>query len=120
MKEVCNCDHLPSGVTGLASEEMLENLEKFYSAFSARSRLAIIDALDKAEMCVCELGRLLNMTKSAVSHQLRILKELGLIKARKSGKEVFYSLADEHVKMLFEISIEHINELEREVCKKNI
>ena len=49
MKEVCNCDHLPSGVTGLASEEMLENLEKFYSAFSTRSRLAIIDALDKAK-----------------------------------------------------------------------
>lgn len=120
MKEICNCEHDPSGATGLASEEILGKLENFYSAFSTRSRLAIIDALDKAEMCVCELGRRLNMTKSAVSHQLKILKELRLIKSRKAGKEVFYSLADEHVKMLFEISIEHINELEGEVCKKNI
>lgn len=120
MEEICKCTHEHPKVDAFLSSSELARLEEFYSAFSTKSRLILIDALCKAEMCVCELARHAKMTKSAVSHQLRVLKEGGLIKSRKAGKEVFYSLADEHVKMLFEISIEHINELEGEQCEKNI
>ena len=111
MEIKCNCKHKHPTVSGFLNVEELERLEKFYTAFSTRSRLIIIDALDKAEMCVCEIARHANMTKSAVSHQLKVLKELGLVKSRKKGKEVFYSLSDEHVKSLFQISIEHIKEV---------
>ena len=111
MQIICNCEHEHPNVSGFLNGEELDKLEKFYSAFSTRSRIVIIDALDKAEMCVCELARHANMTKSAVSHQLKVLKELRLVKSRKMGKEVFYSLSDEHVKSLFEISIHHIKEL---------
>lgn len=120
MEDICKCNHEHPKVDNFASEEVLGKLESFYSAFATKSRLIIIDALDKAEMCVCELARHAKMSKSAISHQLRILKEHNLIKSRKAGKEVFYSLADDHVKALFEISIEHINELEGDICKRNI
>ena len=112
MEIICNCEHKHPDVGEFISEEILTKLEDFYSAFATRSRLVIIDALDKAEMCVCELARHSNMTKSAISHQLKILKGLRLVKSRKVGKEVFYSLADNHVKSIFEISLEHIKELE--------
>ncbi len=120
MEIVCNCNHEHPNINEFTSDEVLCKLEKFYSAFATKSRLVIIDALDKAEMCVCELARHSNMTKSAISHQLKILKDLRLVKSRKVGKEVFYSLADNHVKSVFEISLEHIKELEGEICKKNI
>ena len=120
MEIICNCKHEHPKVSEFTNEECLSKLEKFYSAFSTRSRLVIIDALDKTEMCVCELARHSNMTKSAISHQLKILKDLRLVKSRKIGKEVFYSLADNHVKSVFEISLDHIKELGEDICKKNI
>jgi len=67
-------------------------------------------ALDESEMCVCDIAVLLNMTKSAISHQLRSLKQANLVKYRKEGKIVFYSLADDHVKDIFEKGLEHIRE----------
>ena len=67
-------------------------------------------ALFESEMCVCDISALLNMTKSAISHQLRILRQSKLVKARKSGKEVFYSLADDHIEQIFKMAIEHVNE----------
>ncbi len=111
MELLCNCEHKHPNISGFAKIEELNKLEKFYSAFSTRSRLIIIDALAKIEMCVCELARHANMTKSAMSHQLKVLKELGLIKSRRLGKEVFYSLADNHVKQVYELAFEHIKEV---------
>ena len=67
-------------------------------------------ALFESDMCVCDLCSLLQMTKSAISHQLRVLRQSKLVKARKSGKEVIYSLADDHVKGIFEMAIEHVSE----------
>jgi len=69
-------------------------------------------ALDESEMCVCDLAVLLGMTKSAISHQLRSLREANLVKNRREGKNVFYSLADDHVKQIFEKGLEHIREKE--------
>ncbi len=65
-------------------------------------------ALDHNEMCVCDIANVLNMTKSSISHQLSYLKDLNIVKSRKSGKEVYYSLDDEHVKEVFEVAISHI------------
>ena len=111
MELVCKCKHSHPKVSGFANIDELNKLEKFYSALSTCSRLIIIDALAKTEMCVCELARHANMTKSAMSHQLKVLKELGLIKSRRVGKEVFYSLEDNHVKQVYEIALEHIREV---------
>ena len=72
------------------------------------TRTRILTALFESEMCVCDIGKLLNMTKSAISHQLRILRQSKLVKARKCGKEVIYSLADNHVKMIFKMAIDHV------------
>ncbi len=108
-----NCEHIfDNELKNVKMDEnLIEKLENFYSAFSTASRIKILYALTKSKFCVCELGTLLNMTKSAVSHQLKLLKELGLIKGEKSGKEVVYSLQDAHVKDLIEISIDHISEV---------
>jgi ArsR family transcriptional regulator len=70
----------------------------------------ILWALDTSEMCVCDISALLNMTKSAVSHQLRVLKQARLVRYRKEGKNVYYSLDDDHVKGIFELGMTHIAE----------
>lgn len=106
------CEHIHQNeIKNIKIEELLiQSLENFYSAFSTASRIKILYLLSMSSFCVCELASLLNMTKSAVSHQLKYLKELGLIKGEKNGKEVQYSLLDKHVKDLIDISIEHIGE----------
>lgn len=112
---LCDCDVIHEDVVSevrskMLDEEILLLMADFYKALSDSTRIKIIDVLDEGELCVCDISVLLNMTKSAVSHQLKNLKELNLIKARKQGKEVYYSLADNHVKEVFEISKEHILE----------
>ena len=74
------------------------------------TRMRIMAALDSGEMCVCDLSALLDMTKSAISHQLKSLKDAQLVKSRRDGKNVYYSLKDEHVKLIIEMGIEHIKE----------
>ena len=112
----CDCGIIHKQKVEETQKEMLENkflneMVQFYNAFSDSTRLKIINALYYNELCVCDICVLLNMTKSAVSHQLKKLKECKLIKNRKQGKEVFYSLSDEHVAVVFEICKEHIMEL---------
>jgi ArsR family transcriptional regulator, lead/cadmium/zinc/bismuth-responsive transcriptional repressor len=75
------------------------------------TRLRIICALGFSEMCVCDIAALLNMSSSAISHQLRILKESKIIKGRREGKAVYYILADEHIEKLFKIAFEHVLEV---------
>lgn len=112
---VCDCEVIHEDIVSkvkknMLNEEVLLMMADFYKAFSDSTRVKIIDAIYENELCVCDISVLLNMTKSAVSHQLKYLREMNLIKARKSGKEVYYSLADKHVKEVFEISKEHILE----------
>ena len=111
----CDCEVIHQDVVDKVKSEMLDddsliNMADFYKALSDSTRIKIINALYISEMCVCDISVLLNMTKSAISHQLKNLKELNLIKSRKQGKEVYYSLADRHVGIVFEITKEHVQE----------
>lgn len=75
--------------------------------------MKILFALDSNEMCVCDIANVLRMTKSSISHQLNILKMNNIVKCRKSGKEVYYTLDDEHVKEVFEVALSHVMHKER-------
>jgi ArsR family transcriptional regulator len=87
-----------------------DELFDFFKVLGDSTRVKIMWALDESEMCVCDLAVLLNMTKSAVSHQLKLLRTANLVKYRKEGKVVFYSLSDDHVKEILEKGLVHIRE----------
>ena len=92
-----------------AEEELLE-LSGFFKVFGDATRIKILCILLQSEMCVCDLAQTLNMTQSAISHQLRMLKQMKLVKSRLEGKTVFYSLADGHIKTIVNQGMEHIRE----------
>ena len=94
----------------LPQTEQLLRLADLFKNFGDGTRVRILYVLLEAEVCVCDLATLLGMTQSAVSHQLRILRDARLIKARREGKTVFYSLADDHVATLLKQGMEHICE----------
>ena len=94
----------------LPPEEQLLRLAELFKVFGDGTRVRILYVLLEAEVCVCDLATLLGMQQSAVSHQLRILKQARLIKARRDGKTVFYSLADDHVATLLKQGMEHVCE----------
>lgn len=89
---------------------ILYDLADFFKLMGDSTRIQILWALEENEMCVGDLTSLLNMTKSAVSHQLKILRSAKLVKAEKRGKNVFYSLSDHHVKTVLEMALEHVRE----------
>lgn len=116
---VCDCDIIHEDLVQKAKESLLDDdklllMADFYKALSDSTRIKIINLLKDHELCVCDISVLLNMTKSAVSHQLRNLREMNLIKSRKQGKEVWYSLADDHVLEVFDVSLSHVMEQEDE------
>jgi len=94
----------------MPQEETLYDLAELFKVFGDSTRIKILWALGESEMCVCDIAFLLNMTQSAISHQLRVLKQAGLVKSRREGKTVFYSLEDEHVKQIFDQGLIHISE----------
>lgn len=94
----------------LPDEETIYELSDFFKIFGDSTRMGILFALDGEEMCVCDIAALLDMTKSAVSHQLKILRQSALVTYRKSGKNVIYSLADDHVRDIIKKALEHIKE----------
>ena len=115
----CDCDSIHKEMVDTVKQKMFDDdillsMSDFYKALSDSTRIKIVSALYDHELCVCDISYLLNMTKSAVSHQLQNLKELNLVKGRRKGKEVFYSLADRHVKEVFAVSLEHVLEGENE------
>ena len=91
-------------------DETIMDLADAFKAFSDFTRLKILLALLNAEMCVGDIADLLGMTQSAVSHQLKVLKQSNLIKNRREGKTVFYSIADEHVEVMVSNGMEHVLE----------
>jgi DNA-binding transcriptional ArsR family regulator len=91
-------------------EEILYDLADLFKVFGDTTRIKILCVLFQAEMCVCDIAALLGMTQSAISHQLRVLKQSRLVKYRKDGKVVYYSLDDEHVKGIFDQGLIHISE----------
>ena len=94
----------------LPDASTLGDLAETFKVLSHPNRLKIIHALSRVEMCVCDLASLLDSTESAVSHQLRLLRTMRLVKYRREGKLAYYSLDDEHVQQLFEAGLEHMRE----------
>lgn len=94
----------------IPDEEKLYDLADFFKVFADSTRIKILYVLLCSEMCVCDLAQILNMTQSAISHQLRILKQMDLVRNRREGKTIFYSLADDHIKSILNQGMEHINE----------
>lgn len=94
----------------MPAEEELYDLAELFKIFGDSTRIRILFVLFEAEVCVCDLAEALHMTQSAVSHQLKILKQNKLVKSRREGKSVFYSLADGHVRTIIDQGREHIEE----------
>ena len=94
----------------MPKDEILYDLAELYKVFGDSTRIKILYALFESEMCVCDIASLLNMTTSAISHQLRVLKRARLVKYRRSGKTVFYSLSDDHVRTIIGQGMDHIEE----------
>ena len=94
----------------LPNEDSLYDLAELFKVFGDSTRIRILSCLKISELCVNDISEALNMTLSAVSHQLRILKNAKLIKSRKQGKEVYYSLDDDHVEKIIDCGLDHINE----------
>lgn len=99
----------------MPDEDTLLDLADAFKLFSDSTRLKILYALMEAEMCVCDISVLLGMTKSSVSHQLRVLKQSNLVKYRKAGRVIYYSLADDHVRTICQMGMAHVLEDENEL-----
>ena len=95
----------------MPNEENLYKVSELFKVFGDSTRTRILSALFGHELCVCDICKVVNMTKSAVSHQLKVLRDANLVKFKKIGKEVFYSLADDHVIMIYKMALEHILEV---------
>lgn len=95
----------------MPDEDKLYDLAELFKVFGDSTRIRILYVLFEAEVCVCDLAETLSMTQSAISHQLKILKQSKLVKSRREGKSVFYSLADGHVRTIIAQGREHIGEL---------
>ncbi|WP_330374291.1 metalloregulator ArsR/SmtB family transcription factor [Lachnoclostridium sp. An14] len=94
----------------MPDEDQLMDLADFFKVFADSTRIKILYVLSQAEMCVCDIANLLQMGQSAISHQLRVLKQMRLVKYRRDGKTVFYSLADSHIETILAQGMEHIEE----------
>ena len=116
-EEAERCEHMhvhPEMIKNVNSqipdEEKLYELADFFKVFADSTRIRILYVLKCSEMCVCDIAQTLNMTQSAISHQLRVLKQMKLVKNRREGKTIFYSLADDHITMILSQGIEHKEE----------
>ena len=94
----------------MPDEERLYDLAELFKVFGDTTRIRILYVLFESELCVCDIAELLNMSQSAISHQLRVLKQARLVRARREGKTVFYVLADDHVRAIIGQGMDHVNE----------
>lgn len=109
----CDCNIIHEGTVKKVQKAMpgdteIDYMGELFKSFGDPTRLKILFALSQEEMCVCDIAALLNMTQSAISHQLRVLRNVRLVKNNKVGKSVYYSLDDDHVKSIFEQGMEHV------------
>ena len=103
-------DKVRKGMEIMPDEERVKELAEFYKVFGDPTRIKILCTLFQSELCVCDLAEVTGMTQSAISHQLRVLKQMKLVKNRREGKTVFYSLADGHIQNIISQGMEHIME----------
>ena len=94
----------------MPDDDRLYDLSEVFRVFGDSTRIRILYALFESELCVCDIARLLGLTQSAVSHQLRILKDAKLVRFRREGKSIFYSLDDDHVRSILALGMEHLEE----------
>lgn len=111
----CDCTIIHEEVVNdvrqhMPDDDILIDLADIFKVFGDSTRVKILCALFRAEMCVCDISVLLGMTKSSISHQLRILRQSKLVKSRKDGRVVYYSLDDDHVKSIFDQGLSHVCE----------
>lgn len=114
-KHTCDCEMIHQAVVEDTRGKMqpqteYTSLAALFKMFGDGTRVMLLHALEQNEMCVCDLAALLGMTKSAVSHQLKALRLSNLVKFRRDGQVVYYSLADEHVKTILDIGFDHLHE----------
>ncbi|NYC27849.1 ArsR family transcriptional regulator [Clostridium saccharobutylicum] len=113
--DTCNCTMIHEDIISkvrecIPQEETLYDLADLFKVLGDSTRIKVLCALFQAEMCVCDIAALLGMTQSAISHQLRVLKQARLVKYKREGKVVYYSLDDDHVKRIFDQGLIHISE----------
>lgn len=113
--EQCDFIHVHEDIVNrvtkvIPDEDQLMDLAEFFKIFGDSTRIKILYVLSQAEMCVCDIATLLQMGQSAISHQLRVLKQMRLVKFRRDGRTVFYSLADGHIQTILAQGMEHIQE----------
>ena len=113
-KHICDCEMIHEETVENTRSRMREeteylNLATLFKMFGDGTRVKILHALELNEMCVCDLAALLGMTKSAISHQLKALRLSNLVKSRRDGQVIYYSLADDHVKYILDIGFDHIH-----------
>ncbi|MBQ8087871.1 MAG: helix-turn-helix transcriptional regulator [Clostridia bacterium] len=101
------CDRV---LTQMPDEESLYDLAELFKVFGDTTRIRILYVLFESEMCVCDIAEILSMTQSAISHQLRVLKQARLVRSRREGKQIYYFLADEHVRTIIGQGMDHITE----------
>lgn len=111
---ICDCDVIHQELVDdtrkrMQAEEEYANLATLFKMFGDGTRVKILHALELNEMCVCDLAALLGVTKSAISHQLKALRLANLVKSRRDGQVIYYSLADDHVKYILDIGFDHIH-----------
>ena len=103
-------DKVAHVLSELPDDEQLYDLADLFRMFGDTTRIRILYVLFESELCVCDIAKLLNLTQSAVSHQLRVLKDAKLVRFRREGKTVFYTLDDDHVRRILALGMEHVSE----------
>ncbi len=114
--EICDefCVHPHITPADMPDEDVTRAMAELFKTFGDPTRLRILAALSRQELCVCDIADLLSMTQSAISHQLRVLKQQELVRFRRDGKTVYYSLADSHVETILSQGLEHVCEPDRQ------
>ena len=113
--EICDCEQVHEDAVSavrarMESREEYDRLADLMKLFGDGTRAQILHALEQQELCVCDLAALLGITKSAASHQLKLLRVSNLVRSRREGQNVFYALADDHVKSILDLGFEHLRE----------
>lgn len=108
--DISHKDNINIAKKNMLDEDIIFKVSNLYKVFSDETRLKILNSLLYSELCVCDISQLLEMTHSSISHQLKILRDMKLVKTRKLGKSVYYSLMDDHIFEIIKIGVEHINE----------
>ncbi|MBS5966770.1 MAG: helix-turn-helix transcriptional regulator [Finegoldia magna] len=103
-------ENVKKAINELPDDELIADMSDMFKIFGDQTRVKILMALESGELCVCDIAAVMNMSQSAISHQLRVLKQSNIVKTRREGKVVYYSISDDHVKEIFDMAMVHVQE----------